>query len=353
MESSSALNPQGDFKNIIHIYAADPNEIHVITYKEVKYLCNKNEIEWKNQTFMEFVKQMKNKFFNAKNGRTSFTANQRLAILKRFNFKCNKCQCDITDNKFDIDHIIPLANGGTNKADNLQPLCKPCHGDKCSDEHESGEYIKIIDSESSFNNHIQTVMDTPLAQTHAFIESIVKDVDEKRKVFNIDINKCRKNILYYGIDDYCVFTVFDKVKTYKHRNNLLKGLYYVESDNYLPLRGNGFYYHNMIKYCLDNDIITHDNIKYEVISSLTIPSNYYNEFIEDCYKNIDNYDVICEKLNIMNDDTIDYKKLAINGLVGNFKPNHNKRANWSSLCITNNSNEAFTNYIKNDGAFIH
>ena len=350
--------------NIIHIYAADPNEIHVITYKEVKYLCNKNEIEWKNQTFMEYVKQMKNKFFNAKNGRTQFTTNQRHAILKRFNFKCNKCQCDITDNKFDIDHIIPLANGGTNKADNLQPLCKPCHGDKCSDEHESGEYIKIIDSESSFNNHIQTVIDSQLAQTHAFIETIENPKSESSldsgieptnepKIFNIDINKCRKNILYYGVDDYCVFTVFDKVKKYKHRNNLLKGLYYVESDNYLPLRGNGFYYHNMIKYCLDNDIITHDNIKYEVISSLTIPSNYYNEFIEDCYKNIDNYDVICEKLNIMNDDIIDYKKLAINGLIGNFKPNHNKRANWSSLCITNNSNEAFTNYIKNDGAFIH
>ena len=246
---------------IIHIYAADPNEIHVITYKEVKYLCNKNEIEWKNQTFMQYVKQMKDKFFNAKNGRSPFTTNQRHAVLKRFDFKCNNCKCNIIDDKFDIDHIRPLANGGTNKADNLQPLCKACHGEKCSDKHESGEYIKIIDSESSFNNHVQSVIDSPLAQTHAFIEKIIKDVVENRKIFNIDINKCRKNILYYSIDDYCVFTVFNKVKKYKIRDELLKGLYYVESDNYLPLRGNGFYYHNMVKYCLDNKIITHDNIK--------------------------------------------------------------------------------------------
>ena len=131
-------------------------------------------------------------------------------------------------------------------------------------------------------------MNTQLAQTHAFIETIINDVDNERKIFNIDINKCRKNILYYGINDYCVFTVFDKVKKYtppacldpsgsfKIRDELLKGLYYVESNNYMPLRGNGFYYHNMIKYCLDNSIITHDNIKYEIISSLTIPSNYYN-----------------------------------------------------------------------------
>jgi hypothetical protein len=131
------------------------------------------------------------------------------------------------------------------------------------------------------------------------------------KIFNIDINKCRKNILYYGVDDYCVFTVFDKVKKYIVRDNLLKGVYYVESDNYIPLHANGWYYHNMIKYCLDNNIISHDNIKYEVISSLTIPSNYYNEFIEYCYKNIDNYDVICEKLNVSNNDVIDYKSLLL------------------------------------------
>ena len=67
----------------------------------------------------------------------------------------------------------------------------------------------------------------------------------------------------------------------------------------------------MVKYCLDNNIIKHDDIKYEVISSLTIPSNYYNEFIEYCYTNIDNYDVICEKLNVSNDDVIDYKNLQL------------------------------------------
>ena len=337
----------------IHIYAADPNDIHIITYKQVKYHCEKHNIEWKNQTFTQFIKEVKDRFFLEKNGRVQFTANQRHAILKRFDFKCNKCKTCITDNEFDIDHIRPLANGGTNKASNLQPLCNSCHADKCSNEHENGEYIKLIDSESTFNNHIQKVMDSPLAQTHAFIENIVKENIENRKIFTIDNNKCRKNIVYYGVNDYCVFTVFDKVKKYKVRSNILKGLYYVESDNYIPLRGNGWYYHNMIEYCLKNGIITHDNIKYQIISSLTIPSNYYNEFIEYCYKHIDNYEVICDKLNIATDEKRDYKKLCINITVGNFKPNLNKRVNWSSLCITNNSSEAFTTYINHDGAFIH
>jgi hypothetical protein len=34
-------------------------------------------------------------------------------------------------------------------------------------------------------------------------------------MFSIDINKCRKNILYYGEFDFCVFTVFDKVDEFK------------------------------------------------------------------------------------------------------------------------------------------
>ena len=38
-------------------------------------------------------------------------------------------------------------------------------------------------------------MDTPLAQRHAFIETIVKDVDNKRKIFNIDINNAER--IYY------------------------------------------------------------------------------------------------------------------------------------------------------------
>ena len=62
----------------------------------------------------------------------------------------------------------------------------------------------------------------------------------------------------------------------------MKGLCYVENNDYMPLHANGWYYHNMIQYCLDNNIITHGNIKYEIISSLTIPANYYNEFIDYC-----------------------------------------------------------------------
>jgi len=33
---------------------------------------------------------------------------------------------------YQIDHVTPLSEGGTNEPDNLQPLCIPCHVAKTS-----------------------------------------------------------------------------------------------------------------------------------------------------------------------------------------------------------------------------
>ena len=80
----------------------------------------------------------------------------------------------------------------------------------------------------------------------------------------------------------------------------------------MPVRGNEWYYHDMICYCLDMDIIKLENIKYAIKSSLLLPKRYYNnKFIDYCYKNIENY-----------------SKLAINSMIGNFNSNLNKRETW-------------------------
>jgi len=322
-------------KDILIIFSCDPNDIKTITYKEVQELCIQNKIEWKNQTYAGFITQLKNDFFNALNGRVKFSKEQREKLAKESKFKCNMCKCCVKEVKFEIDHTIPLSGGGTNEKENLQVLCKACHLIKTSNEHETGQYIKVNDTESTFNKQVQEVFDSPLSQTHAFVEkAYFKELEEDKIIYSIDINKCRKNILYYGKFDYCVFTVFDKVDEFK--GTIIKpGLYYVESDNYMPLRGNGWYYHNMICYCIENSIIKLDNIKYVIKSSLSIKKDYYNKFIDYCYNNIK-----------------DYSKLAINSMIGNFKPNLNKREHWNSKIFTSNSCEAFNTYITYKGCFI-
>ena len=322
-------------KDKLIIFCCDPNDINVITYKDIKNLCDTNNIEWKNQTYTQFITQLRDNFFDELNGRIKFTKEQRVKISKEFNNKCNICKCCIKDTKFHIDHIRALSNGGTNEKSNLQPLCKSCHMVKTSNEHESGKYIKINDSESTFNTQVQEIMSSPLSQTHAFVEkAYFKELEQDKIIYSIDINKCRKNILYYGDYNYCVFTVFDRVEEFKE-NKIRPGLYYVESDNYMPLRGNGWYYHNMVCYCLKNNIIQLDNIKYVIKSSLSLTKDYYNKFIDYCYKNIESY-----------------SKLAINSMIGNFKPNLNKREKWYSKVFTNNSCDAFNSYLKFKGCFI-
>ena len=147
--------------------------------------------------------------------------------------------------------------------------------------------LKINNTESSFNNQVQTIMDSELCLRYAFIEhrqplnddeeeedddditennidnnieckkytdeefkrkaeiltnhkawfvdeegdymeffnywKIYQNYYKKRaikkqpKIFNIDINKCRKNVLYYSNYDYPSYTVMDKVEPKTNR----------------------------------------------------------------------------------------------------------------------------------------
>ena len=44
-------------------------------------------------------------------------------------WKCKKCH-NLLDASYEIDHIIPLYKHGTNHVNNLQALCRNCHGKK-------------------------------------------------------------------------------------------------------------------------------------------------------------------------------------------------------------------------------
>ena len=44
-------------------------------------------------------------------------------------WRCNICK-SILDYTYEIDHNIPLFKGGTNELNNLQALCRNCHGKK-------------------------------------------------------------------------------------------------------------------------------------------------------------------------------------------------------------------------------
>ena len=51
----------------------------------------------------------------------------RQAVLIRDNYRCVKCG---TQKNLQFDHIVAIANGGSNEAGNVQLLCKRCNLDK-------------------------------------------------------------------------------------------------------------------------------------------------------------------------------------------------------------------------------
>lgn len=57
-------------------------------------------------------------------------------------------QCELCDGEAtEVDHIVPLAKGGTNKLSNLQSLCKPCHSRKTAREVGFFDGADEVDSE--------------------------------------------------------------------------------------------------------------------------------------------------------------------------------------------------------------
>ena len=367
--------------NVNYVFACDPNDVNQITFKEVKALCEKNSLPFKNQTFMQVVKQLRTKYFDEINGRIHFSKEFKQLVLNKTKSKCAKCECDLKGKKYDVDHIRPLSNGGTNELSNLQALCKSCHQDKTANEQENGQFVKFSDTESSFNNKVQEIMNTQLSQSYAFVEGLLSN-PETNKIFTIDINKCRRNILLNHKYDYCVFNVMDEPKDFDQNLPIYEGLYYIETDSYLPLRGNGWYYHSLVNYCLQHKIISRSQIKYVIKASSTLDHDYYNGFINYCNEKILSYEEIQDYYNSKVDENIDfegksqedetvhdydgediytirhkcvisdYKKSCINSMIGGFKPNNIKKPHWYSVIVTQCKLEALRFVVKHDDSFV-
>ena len=80
--------------------------------------------------------------FGETDKRKLFTEFEKQSICSAYDYKCVNCRTDLVDREFDIDHEIPLASGGKNSLENLQPLCKSCHTKKSNFEKFNKSYQK-------------------------------------------------------------------------------------------------------------------------------------------------------------------------------------------------------------------
>lgn len=74
--------------------------------------------------------------FDESSKRKLFSEFEKQSIASAFDYKCANmyCKSDLVEREFQIDHKIPIASGGKNSVENLQPLCLTCHKRKSASE---------------------------------------------------------------------------------------------------------------------------------------------------------------------------------------------------------------------------
>ena len=66
-----------------------------------------------------------------KTSRIPIPTEVRKFVFERNNYQCQSCnKIDLTAKNLQVDHIIALAQGGTNDMSNLQTLCAKCNREK-------------------------------------------------------------------------------------------------------------------------------------------------------------------------------------------------------------------------------
>lgn len=62
--------------------------------------------------------------------RIKLAAAVRKYVFERDHYQCKSCGQTNVESHLTIDHIIPLAGGGSNDISNLQTLCQSCNQSK-------------------------------------------------------------------------------------------------------------------------------------------------------------------------------------------------------------------------------
>lgn len=175
--------------------------------------------------------------------------------------------------------------------------------EKKEEEKKNGSYNLNNFISSTFNDIVlNQIVKTNHFKSYQFVEKVELEqpVTNELNSYKIDINKCRRNILNYSNYEFPKYSIMDMPTEFK--GEIKCGMYYVNTTNKYPFRMCGWYFEPLVKYGIDNNIITNENILYEFIPNATLKNDYFKEHIDILLKAFS-----CETA---------LQKLAINSLIG-------------------------------------
>lgn len=95
--------------------------------------------------------------FEKKSKRKLINKIEKMSILRKQDYKCNICNDNVPEKDgiflFEIDHLIPISQYGTNRESNLHAICPWCHKSK-SYEHDRGFIKAIVQNSKKTGNDI-------------------------------------------------------------------------------------------------------------------------------------------------------------------------------------------------------
>lgn len=147
---------------------------------------------------------------------------------------------------------------------------------------------------------------------------------------------------------FSVYSPLDQIQPFNMK--LVEGFYYVETNNYFPMKGNCWYNGEPLIEYINDGIISLDDIKYQYLPSNKLENNHFVKFVEDIFN----------KFSINNNEKS--AKLGLNGFIGLLRKTTTKSNksfftnNFEEVCYHyndmidegNNSRKLPINYIEND-----
>ena len=168
-------------------------------------------------------------------------------VFRRDGYRCQMCGARKSDGvQLTIDHIIPLAAGGSNDIDNLQTLCKSCNENKADLIFKSGIDVDIEIKENDLKNLNKNIKEKQ--EQLISLNNLLSQEEEKLSKCNEDekidilfhikqlkeefIPSTESNLKKLTIEYQKVQEELKLKKVEKQKKNLLYKTLYVNIDDY-------------------------------------------------------------------------------------------------------------------------